>query len=251
MAKDSLYKYVLALGDDALILGQRLSQWAYRAPFLEEDIALSNISLDMFGRANLLLEYAATLKGNGITADDLAFKRNERQFTNRILFERPNGNFADTMVRQFFLDAFYKLFLQKLTGSKDEQLSAISQKSIKETAYHFRHSSKWVIRLGVGTAESHTKVQSAIDNLWMFTNELFEMNEIDNEMLQQKIGVDCSSLKQEWIKIIDEVLAEATLKRPENIHMTTGGREGIHTEHLGHLLSDMQYLQRAYPDAKW
>ena len=251
MAKASLYKYVLALGDDALILGQRLSQWAYKGPFLEEDIALSNISLDMFGRANLLLEYAATLKGNGTTSDELAFKRNEREFSNHIICEQPNGNFADTMVRQLFLDAFYKLFLQKLTKSKDEQLSAIAQKSIKETTYHLRHSSKWIIRLGDGTAESHEKVQSAIDNLWMFTNELFEMNEIDNEMLEQKIGVDCSKLKIEWDKIINEVLSEATLNRPEDANMPTGGRQGIHTEHLGHLLSDMQYLQRAYPDATW
>jgi len=251
MAKASLYKYVLALGDDALILGQRLSQWAYKGPFLEEDIALSNISLDMFGRANLFLEYAATLKGNDVTADDLAFKRNEREFSNHIICEQPNGNFADTMVRQFFLDAFYKLFLQKLTKSKDEQLSAIAQKSIKETTYHLRHSSKWIIRLGDGTVESHAKVQSAIDNLWMFTNELFEMNEIDNEMLEHKIGVDCSKLKIEWDKIINEVLSEATLNRPEDANMPTGGRQGIHTEHLGHLLSDMQYLQRAYPDATW
>jgi len=251
MAKASLYKYVLALGDDALILGQRLSQWAYKGPFLEEDIALSNISLDMFGRANLFLEYAATLKGNDVTADDLAFKRNERKFSNHILCEQPNGNFANTMGRQFFLDTFYKLFLQKLTKSKDEQLSAIAQKSIKETTYHLRHSSKWIIRLGDGTAESHAKVQSAIENLWMFTNELFEMNEIDNEMLEQKIGVDCSKLKIEWDKIINEVLSEATLNRPEDANMPTGGRQGIHTEHLGHLLSDMQYLQRAYPDATW
>ena len=251
MSKELLYKYVLALGDDALILGQRLSQWAYKGPFLEEDIALSNISLDMFGRANLFLEYAATLKGNDATADDLAFKRNEREFFNHIICEQPNGNFADTMARQFFLDAFYKLFLHKLINSEDEQLSAIAQKSIKETTYHLRHSSKWIIRLGDGTAESHAKVQSAIDNLWMFSDELFEINEVDKEMVKEKIGVDCSSIKAKWDKIIDEVLAEATLKRPEDIHMTTGGREGIHTEHLGHLLSDMQYLQRAYPDAKW
>ena len=251
MAKDLLYQFVLGLGDDALILGQRLSQWAYKGPFLEEDIALSNISLDMFGRANLFLEYAATLKGNDVTADDLAFKRNEREFSNHIICEQPNGNFADTIVRQFFLDAFYKLFLQKLTKSKDEQLSAIAQKSIKETTYHLRHSSKWIIRLGDGTVESHAKVQSAIENLWMFTNELFEMNEIDNEMLEHKIGVDCSKLKIEWDKIINEVLSEATLNRPEDANMPTGGRQGIHTEHLGHLLSDMQYLQRAYPDATW
>ena len=251
MAKDLLYQFVLALGDDALILGQRLSQWAYKGPFLEEDIALSNISLDMFGRANLLLGYAATIKGNGTTSDELAFKRNEREFSNHIICEQPNGNFADTIVRQFFLDAFYKLFLQKLTKSKDEQLSAIAQKSIKETTYHLRHSSKWIIRLGDGTVESHAKVQSAIDNLWMFTNELFEMNETDNEMLEQKIGVDCSKLKIEWDKIINEILSEATLNRPEDANMPTGGRQGIHTEHLGHLLSDMQYLQRAYPDAIW
>ena len=251
MAKDLLYKYVLALGDDALIIGQRLSQWAYKGPFLEEDIALSNISLDMFGRANLFLEYAASLKGNGTSADDLAFKRNEREFCNYILFEQPNGNFADTIVRQFLLDVFYKLFLQKLTDSKDDQLLAIAQKTLKETTYHLRHSSNWVIRLGDGTAESHTKAQSAIDNLWMFTDELFEMNDIDNEMVKQKIGVDCQPLKVEWDKIIDEVLAEATLKRTDDTHMTAGGRQGIHTEHLGHLLSDMQFLQRAYPDAKW
>jgi len=251
MSKELLFKYVLTLGDDALILGQRLSQWAYKGPFLEEDIALSNISLDLFGRANLLLEYAAILREKGCTADDLAFKRNERQFLNHILSEQPNGNFADTMVRQFFLDAFYKLFFEKLTASKDEQLSAIAQKSIKETTYHLRHSSKWIIRLGDGTAESHEKMQSAIDNLWMFTNELFEMNQVDNNMLTQKIGVDCLTIKAEWDRIIDEVLSEATLKRPENTHMTSGGREGIHTEHLGHLLSDMQYLQHAYPDAEW
>ena len=251
MSKELLFKYVLVLGDDALILGQRLSQWAYKGPFLEEDIALSNISLDMFGRANLFLEYAANIKGNGATADDLAFKRNEREFSNPILCEQPNGDFANTMARQFVLDTFYKLFFEKLSESRDKQLAAIAQKSIKETAYHFRHSSKWIIRLGDGTDISHEKMQSAIDNLWMFTNELFEMNQVDNNMLTQKIGVDCLSIKAKWDQIIDEVLSEATMKRPENTHMTSGGREGIHTEHLGHLLSDMQYLQRAYPDAKW
>ena len=251
MAPGNQFQYVLSIGDDALITAQRLSEWAYRAPFLEEDIALSNISLDMFGRANLFLDYAASLKGNDTTADDLAFKRNEREFTNKLLCEQPNGNFANTMVRQFFLDAFNKLFLLKLINSNDDQLSAISQKAIKETNYHLRHSSKWIIRLGDGTPESHAKVQLAIDNLWMFTNELFEMNQVDNNMLTQNIGVNCLSIKAKWDQIIDEVLSEATLKRPENTHMTSGGREGIHTEHLGHLLSDMQYLQRAYPDAKW
>ena len=251
MATGNQFQYVLSIGDDALITAQRLSEWAYRAPFLEEDIALSNISLDMFGRANLFLDYAASLKGNDTTADDLAFKRNEREFTNKLLCEQPNGNFADTMIRQFFLDAFNKLFLIKLIDSNDDQLSSISQKAIKETNYHLRHSSKWIIRLGDGTPESHAKVQLAIDNLWMFTEELFEMNENDIQMEQQKVGVDCSALKPQWDIIINDVLSEARVSRPEDVHMTTGGRQGLHTEHLGHLLSDMQYLQRAYPDATW
>ena len=251
MEPGNQFQYVLSIGDDALITAQRLSEWAYRAPFLEEDIALSNISLDMFGRANLFLDYAASLKGNGTTADDLAFKRNEREFTNKLLCEQPNGNFANTMVRQFFLDAFNKLFLLKLINSNDDQLSAISQKAIKETNYHLRHSSKWIIRLGDGTPESHAKVQLAIDNLWMFTEELFEMNDNDIKMEQQKIGVDCPVLKPQWDIIINDVFLEARVKRPEDLHMTTGGRQGLHTEHLGHLLSDMQYLQRAYPEATW
>ena len=251
MDKDDLFKYVLALGDDALILGQRLSEWAYKAPFLEEDIALSNISLDMFGRANLYLEYATSLNGCDTTADDLAFKRNEREFTNHLLCEQPNGNFADTMVRQFFLDVFNKLFLEKLIESNNSQLSAIAQKSIKETNYHFRHSSKWIIRLGFGTPESHTKAQSAINNLWLFTEELFEMNKNDIQTADQNIGVDCRELKPAWNNTVNNILAEATLNRPEDGNMITGGRQGIHTEHLGHMLSDMQYLQRAYPDAKW
>ena len=251
MSSGNQFQYVLSLGDDALITAQRLSEWAFRAPFLEEDIALSNISLDMFGRANLFLDYAASLKENGTTADDLAFKRNEREFTNHLLCEQPNGNFADTMVRQFFLDAFNKLFLDKLIESKDSQLSAIAQKCIKETNYHIRHSSKWIIRLGDGTSESHAKVQLAIDNLWMFTEELFEMNDNDIQMEQQKIGVDCPVLKPQWDIIINDVFLEARVNRPEDLHMTTGGRQGLHTEHLGHLLSDMQYLQRSYPDATW
>jgi len=251
MERQNLFRYVLSFGDDALINGQRLSQWAYKAPFLEEDIALSNIALDIFGRANLFLDYAASLKENGSTADDLAFKRNEREFTNNLLCEQPNGNFADTMVRQFFLDVFNKLLFEELIVSKDSQLSAISQKSIKETNYHLRHSSNWIIRLGDGTQESHKKVQLAINNLWMFTDELFEMNNNATEMKKQKIGVDCQTLKPEWDKIVNDIFLIATIHKPINEHMATGGRQGIHTEHLGHLLSDMQYLQRAYPDAIW
>ena len=246
-----LYKYVLCLADDSLVIGQRLSQWAYKAPFLEEDIALSNISLDMFGRANFLLEYAASLKADNSTADDLAFKRNEREFTNVLLCEQPNGNFADTIVRQFFIDAFNTLFYQKLSHSKDEQLSAIAKKVIKETSYHFRHSSKWIIRLGDGTPESHAKVQTSINNLWGFTGELFEINKKDAVMIKQKIGVERSSLKSDWDVLVNDIFSEATVNRPKDEFMYSGGRDGIHTEHLGHMLSDMQYLQNAYPDAKW
>ena len=251
MANKNLFKYVLSLGDDALVSAQRLAQWAYKAPFLEEDIALSNISLDLFGRANLFLDYAADLKGGNTTADDLAFKRNERQFTNLLICEHPNGNFAETVVRNFLLDAYHTLFLEKLAESKDKQLAAIAEKARKENNYHFRHSSKWVIRLGDGTEESHSKVQSALINLWMFSGELFEMNEVDKEMSSQKIGVNRETLKSHWKSLITDVLTEATLTIPEDVFMTSGGRDGIHTEHLGHLLSDMQYLQRAYPDAAW
>jgi len=251
MGSQSLFNYVLSLGDDALIIAQRLSEWAYKAPYLEEDIALSNISLDLFGRANLFLEYAASLKKEVITADDLAFKRSEREFSNCLINEQPNGNFAETMVRQFFLDAYNKLFLEQLINSNDKQLSAIAQKSIKETNYHIRHSSNWMLRLGDGTDISHAKAQSAINDLWTFTGELFEMTKNEEEMVKKKIGVDCRELKSNWDEIINDIFKEATLDRPQDEYMKTGGRQGIHTEHLGHMLSDMQYLQRAHPDAKW
>jgi len=248
---DNLYKYVLSLGDDALVIAQRLSEWAYKAPFLEEDIAISNFSLDFFGRANHLLEYAATIKGGNMTVDDLAFRRNEREFSNHLIYEQPNGDFAKTMIRQFFIDVYNKLFFQELINSSDCQLSAIAQKSIKEIIYHLRHSSKWVLRLGDGTAESHKRAQVAINGLWMFTDELFQMNQNELEIYKKGIGVDCSKLKTSWINNINDIINKATLSIPRDEYMQSGGRDGIHTEHLGHMLSDMQYLQRAYPDAQW
>ncbi len=251
MIENSLYKYVLSLGDDALIIGQRLSEWAYKAPFLEEDMALSNIALDMFGRANLFLEYASKIKLNKFTADDLAFKRNERQFSNLLICEQPNGNFGDTMVRQFFFDVFYKFFLEELINSKDSHLAAIAVKSYKETIYHLRHSEKWVIRLGDGTQKSHKKIQDAIDELWIFTSEFFEDNKEENQLIEKKIAVDRQSIKIKWNNKVNEVFKEAKVSIPNTSHKVIGGRDGIHTEHLGHLLSDMQYLQRSYPDATW
>ena len=171
MNSQRLFNYVLSLGDDALIIAQRLSEWAYKAPFLEEDIALSNISLDLFGRANMLLDYAAKIKGNNTIADDLAFRRNEREYHNHLLCEQPNGHFGETITRQFLFDSFYSLFLEQLAKSTDKQLSAIANKSIKEVTYHLRHSSQWVIRLGAGTEESHNKMNRSLNKLWQFTDE--------------------------------------------------------------------------------
>ena len=250
MKNKELYYYVLSLADDSLILGQRLSEWAYKGPFLEEDIALSNISLDMFGRANLFLEYAAELKGEGATSDTLAFKRSEREYLNLLICEQPNGNFADTIVRQFLFDSFDSLFLEELIKSKDIQLSAIAQKCIKETNYHLRHSSNWVIRLGNGTEESHNKVQKSMNSFWVYTGEFFENNK-NIDLINDKIAIDCNLIKSKWQKMIDKILKSANLKKPQLEHMISGGRNGIHSEYLGHILSDMQYLQRAYPDATW
>ena len=246
-----LFKYVLVLADDSLILAQRLSEWAYKAPFLEEDIALSNISLDLFGRATLFLEYAALIKNDGSEADDLAFKRHEREYVNHLLCEQPNGHFGDTIMRQFLFDSFYILFLTELTKSSDEQLVAIASKSVKEVEYHLRHSSKWVIRLGDGTNESNMKIQASINRLWMYTEEFFMMDKVDEQMKKEKIGVDRKNLKLIWLKNIKNIFRQAKLDIPTETNMISGGKKGLHTEHLGHLLSDMQYLQRAFPDAKW
>ena len=249
--KSVLLQYILTLADDSLIMAQRLSEWAYKAPFLEEDIALSNISLDLFGRANMFLDYAAEIKGNNTIADDLAFRRNEREYHNHLLCEQPNGHFGETIARQFLFDSFYSLFLKELAKSSDDRLAAIACKSLKEVTYHFRHSSQWVIRLGDGTDESHNKMNNALNKLWIFTDELFMMDDVDQEMLKKKIGVDRLALKTNWNKMMDDVLNKATLNKPEGEYMLSGGKKGIHTEHLGHLLSEMQYLQRAYPNAKW
>ena len=248
---NTLFKYVLVLADDALILAQRLSEWAYKAPFLEEDIALSNISLDLFGRAALFLEYAALIKDDDSDADDLAFKRHEREYVNHLLCEQPNGHFGDTIIRQFLFDSFYDLFLEKLAKSNDKQLAAIASKSIKEVSYHLRHSSKWVIRLGDGTSESNKKIQESINKFWMYSDDFFIMNEIDEKMEKMKVGVNRNDLKSVWLKNIKKVFKEAKVEIPNETNMIVGGKQGLHTEHLGHLLSEMQYLQRAFPDAKW
>ena len=243
-------KYILRIADTTLILSQRLSEWCSKGPSLEEDIALSNISLDLLGQANGLLEYVSKLNGK-ISADDYAFKRDEREFYNFQICEIENGHFGDTIIRQFLIDVYFKLYYQELEKSKDETLSALATKSLKEVSYHLRHSSNWVIRLGDGTQESKDKVQKSLNNIWKYTGEFFEMDELDKKMLKEKIGVNNKNLKKDWDKLVDETLNKAKLKRPEDGYMMTGSRKGIHTEMLGKILSEMQYLPRAYPDAKW
>jgi len=246
-----LYDYTLRLGDTSLIIGHRLSEWCGHGPVLEQDIALINIALDLVGQAKSFLEYAAKVEDKGRSADDLAYQRIERNFRNILLAEQPNEDFAFTMVRQFLFDAFQQPFYERLTQSKDAQLAAIAAKSLKEVNYHLRFSSEWTIRLGDGTAISHEKMQTALNELWMFTGELFEMNETDAVLIEQGIAIDLNEIKLIWDKKVDDILEQATLKRPADGWMQSGGKKGVHTENLGFILAEMQYLPRTYPNAKW
>ena len=247
---NSLLKYVLRISDTSLITGQRISEWCSKGPSLEEDIALSNIALDLFGLANGFLEYASKIDKNK-TADDFAFKRNEREFFNFKLAEQPNGHFGNTIVKLFMLSAYNSIFYSELSKSNDETIAALSAKSLKEVKYHLKYSKSWMIRLGDGTNESNFKVQESLNSLWQFTGEFFESDEIDNEMNSNGTGIINTSIKERWNIIINNTLKDSKLIRPIDGYMQTGSKKGIHTEHLGHLLSEMQYLQRAYPDAKW
>jgi len=246
---NSLLKYVLRISDTSLITGQRISEWCSKGPTLEEDIALSNIALDLFGQANGFLEYASKIDKNK-TADDFAFKRNEREFFNFKLAEQPNGHFGNTIVKLFMLSAYNSIFYSELSKSNDETIAALSAKSLKEVKYHLKYSKSWMIRLGDGTNESNFKVQESLNSLWQFTGEFFESDEVDNEMNSNGTGI-ITSIKERWNIIINNTLKDSKLIRPIEGYMQTGSKKGIHTEHLGHLLSEMQYLQRAYPDAKW
>ena len=251
MKNDALYNYVLRMGDDSLILGQRLGEWCGHGPILEEDIAVTNISLDLIGQAMSLLDYAGELEGTGKDHDALAFLRFEHEYRNALLLEQPNGDFADTMVRQFLFDAFRKPLYEKLIGSSDVQLSAIAEKSLKETRYHLKHSSEWVIRLGDGTEESHERAQKALDNLWRYTDELFSETQEDESLVLAGIAPSMKEVKAIWLETIKTVFSEATLQIPTNNWQFEGGRKGVHSEHLGYLLADLQYMQRAYPNMKW
>jgi len=249
--QEALYVYCLRMGDDALILGHRLSEWCSKGPILEEDLALTNLALDMIGRAQAILSYAAELKGNNCTADDLAYRRSERNYLNHLLVEQPNGDFAHTIARQFFISVFEFYFFEELQNTKDTTLAAIAAKTLKEVKYHVLHASDWVVRLGDGTQESHERMQKAIADLWMYTGELFEMDAVEDALLHEGLAVDLASIKIQWYNHVKNVLTEATINIPDEMHMQRGGLQGVHTEHLGHILSEMQYLQRAYPDAKW
>ncbi len=244
-------QYVLRIADTALVLGHRLSEWSGRGPTLEEDIALSNIALDLIGQARAFYEHAASIEGGGRDEDALAFLRAAGEFLNVHLVERENGDFAFTMARQLAYSAFAVPFYAALKTSKDTESAGIAAKAEHENAYHLRHASEWVTRLGDGTVESHRRMQDGIDEVWMYTGELFEVDVVDGAMIDAGIGVDPGPLRPVWNATIDEVLSEATLTRPADGWMSTGGRRGRHTEHLGPMLAQMQVLQRTYPGARW
>lgn len=249
---EAAFEYLLRLGDDRLVLGHRVSEWCGRGPILEEDIALSNIALDALGQANNFLGLAGQIEGKERTADDLAYFREAIEFRNLMLVEQPNGDFACTMARQFLFDAFSVPLTAELSRSSWQELAGIAGKAAKEDTYHLRHSSQWVLRLGDGTEESRGRMQEAFDALWMYTDELFEADDIDALLAKDGIAPDLASLRPQWERTVADTLSRATLRVPEaGAYMSRGSRQGRHTEHLGHLLSEMQILARSYPVAKW
>jgi ring-1,2-phenylacetyl-CoA epoxidase subunit PaaC len=250
-APEAHCRYVLRLGDTSLVLGQRLSEWIGHAPELEEDLALANLSLDLIGQARLLLTYAGELEGRGRDEDALAFLRDAPEFANLTLAEQPNGDFGRTIVRQWLIDGWQLEVYQALTGSSDTRLAAIAAKALKETRYHHRFSSGWLVRLGDGTEESHARVQSALDTLWPYTVELFAEDELDRTMTHRGVAPPLSDVQAAWLRRIDEILAEATLQRPKDRPYSWHGKRGQHSEHLGYILAEMQHLQRTYPGARW
>ncbi len=248
---NNLVQYIYTIADNALILGQRLGELCGHGPNLETDIALTNISLDLFGQTRSYYQYAAGLLGGEATEDTLAFLRPEREYKNVLLVEQPNTDFAYSIGRQFLFDVFHLLLLEELQMSRDEILSAIAKKSIKEVQYHQRFSSDWVKRLGDGTDESKMRMQNAINDLWTFTDELFHQTDADKAMVSEGIGVDVTTLKERYYQKINEVLSESKLEIPEMQYFQKGGKNGIHTEHMGYLLADMQYMQRTFPNMTW
>lgn len=250
-ATNRRFEYVLRLADVNLILSQRLGEWIGHAPALEEDLGLANIALDLLGRARLLLAYAGEIEGAGRDENALAFSREHREFLNPTLVEQPNGDFGETIVRQCLTDAWQLEMYERLTSSADERIAQIAAKAVKETRYHLRYSSNWLIRLGDGTAESHQRVQTALDTLWPYTTELFAADELDVEMDELGIAPPLAEVQCSWNAAVDQVLAEATLARPADRPYKWFGKRGDHSEHLGRLLAEMQYMWRTYPGAQW
>jgi len=251
VSETPLVLYALRRADDALILGHRLSEWCGHAPMLEEDMALANMGLDLLGQARELYGYAAKVEARDNDEDKLAYLRDVRQYRNLLLLEQPNGDFARTMVRQFFYAVFADLYWRAMMQSTDPTLAAVAAKSEKESAYHVRHSSEWMVRLGDGTEESHRRAQVAIDDLWAYTGEMFAVDDSERSLIDRGIAVDPASLRPQWLKTVSGVVAEATLALPKSDWMQQGGRDGRHSEHLGHLLSELQSMQRSFPGATW
>jgi ring-1,2-phenylacetyl-CoA epoxidase subunit PaaC len=251
VSETPLVLYTLRRADDALILGHRLSEWCGHAPMLEEDMALANMGLDLLGQARALYSYAAQIEGNGNDEDKFAYLRDVRQYRNLLLVEQPNGDFAHTIVRQFVYAAFADLYWRTMMTSSDATLSAIAAKSEKESAYHLRHSSEWMLRLGDGTPESRARMQGAIDDLWAFTGEMFETDDSERALTESGIAIDPAVLYPRWLKTVSGIVSEATLALPGAGWMQRGGRSGRHSEHLGHLLSELQSMQRTFPGASW
>jgi len=245
------FNYVLRLADSALVLGQRLSEWCGHGPVLEEDLALANIALDLIGQARLLLTHAGQLEGQGRDEDQLAFLREPGRYCNLTLVELPNGDFGHTVGRNLLYGAFQQELWHALLGSQDRELAAIAEKSLKETRYHLRHSADWVVRLGDGTEESHQRMQAAVGELWPYTAEFFTGDAVDDEVSAAGIGPAWHTLESAWEAAVVPVLKEATLSIPARTGFRSRGKVGVHSEHLGHLLAELQYLQRTYPDSRW
>jgi len=250
--QEALLAYLLRLADDRLILGQRMSEWCGHAPQLEEDLAMANIALDQIGHAAALYEYAGQVEGEGHDEDHFAYFRDDRDFTNLQLCELPKGDFGFTIARQFLFSSFGYFHYDNMKGASDEEFRGLINKHLKEIKYHLRHTREWVLRLGDGTEESHQRIQDAFNDLWMYTGELFYMDEVDELLISEGIATDLESFRGEWKKLVEETLAEATLDIPEwDQYMISGSRKGLHTEHLGHILAQMQFLRRSHPDAEW
>ncbi len=251
MTETPLFTYTLRLADNALILGHRVSEWVGHAPLLEEDLALGNLGLDLIGQARSFYTYAGEIEGAGRDEDALAYLREAFAYRNVLLVEQPNGDFAHTIVRHLLYSAYAHPYFEALSRSKDTTLAAIAAKAVKEMAYHVRHSAEWTIRLGDGTDESHRRAQNALAELWPYTGELFEVDQVERALIEKGIAVNPADIRERWSKTLDQVFDDAMLTRPTDGYMQSGGRTGRHSEHLGYILAELQYLQRAHPGAKW